>query len=85
MPLSRVLRQERLAGGRGAVQTSRVQSWRACWVNPKLDPLGNARAEIAALAGSTVIDVHEFTAMTPDVAVARALMLKQYDSLKSAA
>jgi hypothetical protein len=55
------------------------------WVNPTLDSLGNAKVEIAARIGNTVIDVTEFTAGTPDVAAARSLMLKQYDSLKAAA
>jgi hypothetical protein len=55
------------------------------WVNPKLDSLGNAQVEIAARIGDTVIDIHEFTAMTPDVPPAKALVPQQYDSLKNGA
>lgn len=51
-------------------------------VSPTLDSMGNARAEIAARSGDYVIDVHEFTAATPDPAAAKALLLKQYDSLR---
>jgi hypothetical protein len=52
-------------------------------VDPTLDSLGNANAEIAAHTGVYVIDVHEFTASTPDPAAAKALCLRQYHSLKS--
>jgi hypothetical protein len=52
-------------------------------VDPTLDSLGNANAEIAAHTGVYVIDVHEFTASTPDPAAAKALLLRQYQSLKS--
>jgi hypothetical protein len=51
-------------------------------VSPTLDKLGNAVAEIAAHTGDYVIDVHEYAAATPDPAAAKALLLKQYDSLK---
>jgi hypothetical protein len=51
-------------------------------VSPTLDSLGNAVAEIAARSGDYVIDVHEFSAASPDPAAAKALLLKQYDSLK---
>jgi hypothetical protein len=51
-------------------------------VSPTLDSLGNAIAEIAARSGDYVIDVHEFSAASPDPAAAKALLLKQYDSLK---
>jgi hypothetical protein len=50
--------------------------------SPTLDSLGNATAEIAARSGDYVIDVHEFSAASPDPAAAKALLLKQYDSLK---
>lgn len=51
-------------------------------VSPTLDSLGNAVAEIAARSGDYVIDVHEFSAASPDPAAGKALLLKQYDSLK---
>jgi len=51
-------------------------------VSPTLDSLGNAIAEIAAHEGDYVIDVHEYAAASPDPAAAKALLLKQYDSLK---
>jgi|1186.fasta_scaffold137958_2 hypothetical protein len=51
--------------------------------DPTIDSLGNANAEIAAHTGAYVIDVHEFTASTPDPAAAKALLLRQYQSLKS--
>jgi len=53
-------------------------------VSPKLDHLGNAIAEIAARSGDYVIDVHEFAAATPEPAAAKALLLKQYDSIEHA-
>jgi hypothetical protein len=51
-------------------------------VSPTLDHLGNAIAEIAAVTGDYVIDVHEYAAATPEPAAAKALLLKQYDSIK---
>lgn len=51
--------------------------------DPTIDSLGNANAEIAAHTGVYVIDVHEFTASTPDPAAAKVLLLRQYQSLKS--
>jgi hypothetical protein len=51
--------------------------------DPTIDSLGNANAEIAAHTGVYVIDVHEFTASTPNPAAAKALLLRQYQSLKS--
>lgn len=50
-------------------------------VNPTLDSLGNALVDITAHVGGYVIDVHEFTAGTPDPAAAKALLLEQYNSL----
>jgi hypothetical protein len=52
-------------------------------VDPTLDSLGNANAEIAAHTGAYVIDVHQFTASTPDAAAAKSLLLRQYESLKN--
>jgi hypothetical protein len=51
--------------------------------DPTIDSLGNANAEIVAHTGVYVIDVHQFTASTPDPAAAKALLLKQYESLKN--
>jgi hypothetical protein len=51
------------------------------WVNPALDAHGDARVEIAARIGDTVVDVTEWTAATPDVAAAKALLLQQYENL----
>lgn len=50
--------------------------------DPTIDSLGNANAEIAAHTGAYVIDVHEFTASTPNAAAAKTLLLRQYQSLK---
>lgn len=49
-----------------------------------LDSLGNARAELVTHVGDYVIDVCEYTAAQPDPTAARALMLRQYQRLKSA-
>lgn len=51
-------------------------------VSPTLDNLGNAIAEIAGHVGDYVIDVHEFSAASPDPAAAEALLAKQYQALK---
>jgi hypothetical protein len=51
-------------------------------VSPTLDSRGNAIAEIAARAGDYVVDVLEYSAAAPDPAAAKALLLKQYDSIK---
>jgi hypothetical protein len=51
-------------------------------VSPTLDADGNAIAEIAVRTGDYVIDVHEFTAVTPDSDAAKALLLHQFDTLK---
>jgi hypothetical protein len=51
-------------------------------VDPTLDSLGNASAEIAAHTGVYVIDVHQFDASAPDAQAAKDLMLKQYNALK---
>jgi len=53
--------------------------------DPTLDTYGNARVEFAVVVGDEVIDVHEYTAATPDPAAARALLLKQYDAVKNSA
>jgi hypothetical protein len=55
------------------------------WVNPTLDSHGDARVEIAVRDGDMVISVVDYAAAFPDIAAAEALMLKQYDSLKTAA
>jgi hypothetical protein len=55
------------------------------WVDPTLTSDGNARVEIGVRDGDMVIDVVEYTAASPDIAAAEALMLKQYESLKTAA
>jgi hypothetical protein len=55
------------------------------WVNPTQDSYGNFRVDIAVCDGDEVIDVTESTPLSPDIAAAEALMLKQYDSLKTAA
>jgi hypothetical protein len=52
-------------------------------VNPTPDSLGNALVDMTAHVGDYVIDVHEYTAGTPDPAAAKALLLKQYNSLNS--
>jgi hypothetical protein len=52
------------------------------WVNPTLDAYGNARVEIAVRDADMVIDVVEYTADSPDIPAAEALLLKQYENLK---
>jgi hypothetical protein len=51
-------------------------------VDPTLDHLGNATAEMVGHTGDYVIDVHEFTAASPDAAKAENLLLTQYTVLK---
>jgi hypothetical protein len=51
-------------------------------VDPTLDHLGNATAEIVGHTGDYVIDVHEFSAASPDAAKAEDLLLTQYTVLK---
>jgi hypothetical protein len=51
-------------------------------VDPTLDSLGNASAEIAAHTGPYVIDVHQFNASSPDSQAAKDLLLQQYNALK---
>jgi len=55
------------------------------FIDPTLDKLGNAQAEIAAHIGDYMIRVQEFTAVTPDPTHAKELMLAQYDALKNVA
>ena len=52
--------------------------------SPTLDTLGNAIAEMVTDTGRYMIDVHEFTAAKPDPDAAKALLLRQFDSLKAA-
>lgn len=52
-------------------------------VNPHLDSEGNATVELLAMAGKNeVIDVTEYTAATPDLPAAKAILLKQVKALK---
>jgi hypothetical protein len=51
-------------------------------VDPTLDSLGNASAEIAAHTGAYVIDVHQFNASSPDAQAAKDLLLQQFNALK---
>ena len=51
-------------------------------VDPTLDSLGNASAEIAARTGAYVIDVHQFNASSPDAQAAKDLLLRQFNALK---
>ena len=52
-------------------------------VNPQLDSDGNALVDITARVGDYLVDVHQYTAATPDPSAARALLEKQVDALKS--
>jgi hypothetical protein len=54
----------------------------AGWSSPTLDSDGDAVAEWGAIAGDTMILAVEYTAATPDPAAAKALLVRQYDSLK---
>ena len=51
--------------------------------DPTLDSQGNAYIDITARVGDYLVDVHEFSAATPDTAAAKALLLKQVEALKS--
>jgi hypothetical protein len=51
--------------------------------DPKLDSQGNAFVDITAHVGDYLVDVHEYSAATPDIAAAKALLLKQVEALKS--
>ena len=53
--------------------------------DPKLDSMGNAFVDVAARVGDYLVDVHEFSAASPDPAAARALLAHQVKSLKSKA
>jgi hypothetical protein len=53
------------------------------FVNPTLDNYGNAMVELVACTGDYVIQVVELTAAAPDPGAAEALLLKQYDAVKS--
>jgi hypothetical protein len=52
--------------------------------NPQPDTLGNDLVDITARVGDYLVDVHEYTAMTPDPGAAKALLLQQVQALKSA-
>lgn len=52
-------------------------------VDSTLDSLGNATVEMVGHTGTYVIDVHQFTAATPDQPAAESLLLTQYTALKS--
>jgi hypothetical protein len=51
--------------------------------DPKLDSEGNAFVDITARVGDYLVDVHEFSAASPDPGAAKALLLKQVEALKS--
>lgn len=51
--------------------------------DPQLDSDGNALVDITARVGDYLVDVHEFSAATPDPATAKALLLEQVKALKS--
>jgi hypothetical protein len=51
--------------------------------DPTLDSQGNAYIDITTHVGDYLVDVHEFSAATPDLAAAKALLLKQVEALKS--
>jgi hypothetical protein len=53
------------------------------WSSPALDSNGDAHAEFGVTVGDTLIRVLEYTAATPDPAVAKVLLKEQYDSLKN--
>jgi hypothetical protein len=53
-------------------------------VDPQLDSYGNTLVDVAARVGDYLIDVHENTAVTPDPAAARALILAQVRALQDA-
>ena len=53
--------------------------------DPRPDSLGNDLVDITARAGDYLVDVHEYTAATPDPAAAKALLLQQVNALEPAA
>jgi hypothetical protein len=52
--------------------------------DPKLDSQGNAFVDITAHVGDYLVDVHEYSAATPNISAAKALLLKQVQALKTA-
>lgn len=52
------------------------------WSSPTLDSQGDAHASFYVAVGDTMIRVMEYTAATPDPAVAKALLQEQYDRFK---
>jgi hypothetical protein len=50
--------------------------------DPTLDSQGNAYIDVTAHVGDYLVDVHEFSAATPDTAAAKALLLKQVEAIK---
>jgi hypothetical protein len=53
------------------------------WSDPTLNKQGDAQVIFTAVVGDTMILVCEYTAATPDPAAAKALLERQYDSLKN--
>jgi hypothetical protein len=51
--------------------------------DPKLDSDGNAFVDVTTRVGDDLVDVHEFSAASPDSAAAKALLLKQVEALTS--
>ena len=51
--------------------------------DPTLDSEGNTYIDITAHVGDYLVDVHEFSAKTPDTSAAKALLLEQVKALKS--
>jgi hypothetical protein len=51
--------------------------------SPTMDTQGNASVEFTAVVGDTMILAAEGTAVTPDPAAAKVLLLHQYDRLKN--
>jgi len=51
--------------------------------DPSVDAQGNTYTDVTANVGDYVVDVHEFSAKTPDTSAAKALLLEQVEALKS--
>lgn len=52
-------------------------------INPTADSLGNTTVELVTHLGDYVIDVHEYVPVKPDPDAAKALLLRQYQAVKS--
>ena len=51
--------------------------------DPTVEAQGNTYTDVTAHVGDYLVDVHEFSAKTPDTSAAKALLLEQVEALKA--